>query len=269
MWQAVLSSRTAGGNGCPYCAGKEVSITNSLASLFPDIAAEWHPTKNGDLSPDKVVAGSGKSIWWKCPKEQDHEWEATLAHRTHGEGATGCPFCKGQKASISNSLASLFPEIAAEWHPTKNGDLTPDNVTAGSGKKVWWQCLNGSDHEWQAVVGSRTNLAAACPRCNKGWTVPGIRAFVSSLKEHLQTFTPAELYLLFQQNGLLTSAGKGKTFVKALSTGRFPKEEIEKFINGNPSLVDEFVQDTFSNSRSPERCRRKLSHGRDSSRPCG
>ena len=38
----------------------------------------------------------------------------------------------------------------------------------------------------------------------KGGQSTGIRAFVSSLKEHLQTFTPAELYLLFQQNGLLT-----------------------------------------------------------------
>ncbi len=91
-------------------------------------------------------------------------------------------------------------------------------------------------------MGSRTNLAAGCPRCNKGWTVAGIREFVSSLKEHLPTFTPAELYLLFQQNGLLAGEGQGKAFVKALSTGKFPAEEIEKFVNGEPSLVDDFVQ---------------------------
>jgi superfamily II DNA or RNA helicase len=41
---------------------------------------------------------------------------------------------------------------------------------------------------------------------------------------------------------LLATAGKSKTFVKALATGRFPKDEIEKFVNGVPSLVDEFVQ---------------------------
>src|SRR5262249_54388298 len=61
--------------------------------------------------------------------------------------------------------------------------------------------------------------------------------------DHLHIFTPAELYLLFQQNGLLASTGKGKSFVKALATGRFPKEEIEKFVNGEASLVDSFVQD--------------------------
>jgi superfamily II DNA or RNA helicase len=66
---------------------------------------------------------------------------------------------------------------------------------------------------------------------------------VASLQVHLSTFTPAELYLLFQQNGLLNSYGKGKGFAKALATGRFPKDEIEKFVNGAPSLVDSFIED--------------------------
>ena len=71
------------------CAGQRLSITNSLASRHPEIASEWHPTKNGDLTPDKVVAGSPKKAWWKCP--EGHEWKATLANRTKGE--TGCPSC--------------------------------------------------------------------------------------------------------------------------------------------------------------------------------
>jgi hypothetical protein len=49
--------------------------------------------------------------------------------------------------------------------------------------------------------------------------------------------------LIFLHNRLLTSEGKGKAFVKALATGRFPRTEIEKFINGGPSLVDQFIQD--------------------------
>ena len=46
------------------------------------------------------------------------------------------------------------PQLVAEWHPTKNRDLTPKDVTAGSNKKVWWQCEKG--HEWEAVIASRT-----------------------------------------------------------------------------------------------------------------
>jgi len=42
---------------------------------------------------------------------------------------------------------------------------------------------------------------------------------------------------------LLQATGKGRTFVKALATGRFPLEEIDKFAQGQPSLVDDFVGD--------------------------
>jgi hypothetical protein len=63
------------------------------------------------------------------------------------------------------------------------------------------------------------------------------------LKDHLPALTPAELYALFQQSGLLGSKGKGRGFVKALATGRFPKDEIEKFVNSMSSLVDQFVED--------------------------
>ena len=55
----------------------------------------------------------------------------------------------------SNCLSTLNPEIAKQWHPTKNGILTPYDFTASSGKKVWWKCPKGSDHEWQAVISSR------------------------------------------------------------------------------------------------------------------
>ncbi len=51
-------------------------------------------------------------------------------------------------------LADCDPELVAQWHPTKNGQLTPCDVTAGSGRKVWWKCPKGDDHEWPAIVAS-------------------------------------------------------------------------------------------------------------------
>ncbi len=108
-WEAVLKSRTSG-SGCPFCAGKRVSVTNSLATLQPELAAQWHPTKNGDLTPDMVVAGSEKKVWWKCPEGPDHEWEAILSSRTSGRG---CPFCTGKRVSVTNSLATQYPDLVA------------------------------------------------------------------------------------------------------------------------------------------------------------
>jgi superfamily II DNA or RNA helicase len=192
-------------------------------------------------SPEKVVAGSATERWWQCSKSPDHEWKATPDKRC--QLGTGCPFCAGRKVSATNSLATQYPSIAKEWHPTKNSDLTPQEVVAGTAQKVWWRCSSNQEHDSQATVVSRTRLGNGCPFCNSGWTLSKICFFVASLKEHLHTFSAAELYLIFQQSGLLQTEGKSKSFVKALTTGRFPTEEVEKFVNGESSIVDKFLQD--------------------------
>ena len=64
------------------------------------------------------------------------------------------------------SLAKLNPSLAKEWHPTKNGDLTAYDVTLGSGKKIWWKCSKGKDHEWEAIIVNR-NKGIGCPICSK------------------------------------------------------------------------------------------------------
>lgn len=47
------------------------------------------------------------------------------------------------KIKYEKSLANIYPDIALEWHPTRNGELTPYGVSAKSGKKVWWHCSEG------------------------------------------------------------------------------------------------------------------------------
>ena len=69
------------------------------------------------------------------------------------------------------SLAETHPEIAKQWHPTKNGDLSPNNVTPGSNKKVWWKCDKGDDHEWIVRIGDRVNYQTGCPICSKRMAV--------------------------------------------------------------------------------------------------
>ena len=38
-----------------------------------------------------------------------------------------------------SSLSSQYPDIAAEWNYEKNALLTPQMISYGSGKKVWWK----------------------------------------------------------------------------------------------------------------------------------
>lgn len=160
-WEAAIASRVRG-CGCPVCTGKTVVAgENDLAAAFPDIAAQWHSAKNGALAPEGCAAASNRKVWWSCPL--GHEYQASVSSRTvHG---SGCPYCAGRKVLKGfNDLATLEPGTAAQWHPTLNGALTPELVTAGSARKVWWQCAQG--HVWKAVIHSRTGAKrCGCPVC--------------------------------------------------------------------------------------------------------
>ncbi|WP_374202241.1 zinc-ribbon domain-containing protein [Arthrobacter sp. AK01] len=158
-WDAVIYSRRAG-TGCPYCAGVRIGFGNDLASNYPDLAKEWHPTKNAGLEPTAVAPRSNRKVWW-VGSDCGHEWEAVIANRTN-KSRSGCPYCSNQKVGFGNDLASHNPELAAEWHPTLNGDLRPDEVTAKARRNVWWRCSRG--HEWRAMIFKRA-AGADCERC--------------------------------------------------------------------------------------------------------
>ena len=63
-------------------------------------------------------------------------------------------------------LTVTHPDVAAQWHPTLNNGLKPENFTHGSQKKIWWLCGENSDHIWDAVIYSRTTGGAGCRFCS-------------------------------------------------------------------------------------------------------
>jgi hypothetical protein len=155
-YQAMVIERR-NGNGCPFCSGQRVGDDNNLAVLNPSLAKAWHPTRNGKLTASDVTLHSNKRVWWQCKK--GHEWQTNVNDRSRG---FGCPYCKGRKACKDNCLQTLNPKLAREWHPSKNGKLTPKDVTMGSSRKVWWKCRKG--HSWQSPVAIRKR-GHACPYC--------------------------------------------------------------------------------------------------------
>ena len=160
VWQAAPFTLAAG-SGCPFCAGKSVIPGETdLATTHPDIALQWHTERNGALTPKTVSQGSMKRVWWRC--ELGHEYQAHVFSRAQG---TGCPYCAGRKAWPGfNDLASQYPRLMEQWHPTLNGDLDPKTLTKGSHRSVWWRC--GEGHVWKTVVYARTRPnAAGCPVC--------------------------------------------------------------------------------------------------------
>lgn len=150
-WQATVASRVDQNVGCPYCSGRFAIVGETdLLTTHPEIAKEWHPTKNGTLTVDSIKAGTNKKVWWICPL--GHEYEASPSARTDLKKHTGCPICAGKRVLTGfNDFQTKYPEIAAQWHPSLNGDLKPTDVAPKSDKKVWWICSRG--HEWEACSG--------------------------------------------------------------------------------------------------------------------
>ena len=173
-WQASIIARIQG-NGCPFLANGNPKVWkgyNDLKTVNPLLAAEWHPSKNGTLKADDVTAGSEKKVWWLYPyddpntgKHFDFEWQATVKDRNGKQ--RGCPYLANGNPKVwngFNDLNTVNPELASEWHPTKNGVVTPSMVTAGSNRYAWWLCHRG--HEWRAVINSR-NQGRGCPYCSE------------------------------------------------------------------------------------------------------
>lgn len=136
---------------------------DNLGSRYPDVAKEWDREKNGEKCPRDFSPSSGKSVWWLCPK-CGHSWQAQISNRTNG---SGCPCCLSNKVVVAgkNDLATTHSYLAKEWHPTKNGNLTPQMVTYGAGRKVWWLCPN--NHAYEAQVMHRSH-GTECPKCHAG-----------------------------------------------------------------------------------------------------
>ena len=162
-YKASITDKTRSNpTGCPICASHRVLPGfNDLATKAPQLAKEWDYEKNSDLTPQDILASSGKKFWWKC--EKGHSYQATPNNRICSH--TGCPYCSSHKLLPGfNDLETKNPRLASEWNHEKNSGLTPRDVMSGSGRKVWWKCEKG--HEWQAVILSR-NRGNGCPICAK------------------------------------------------------------------------------------------------------
>ena len=83
-WQTSVKARHAG-ERCPICANmRVVSGVNDLATLRPDLAAQW--SDRNDSAPSEVTIESHRKAWWigSC----GHEWEAEI--RSRSRNGNGC-----------------------------------------------------------------------------------------------------------------------------------------------------------------------------------
>lgn len=186
-WRAPVANRTKG-MGCPYFTNKKVFPgLNDLATTHPHLALQWHPLKNGALTPEQVTYGCSKQVWWyleyydeELGKTIEFEWKSSVNARTNRD--TGCPYLSNAAVwTVYNDLKTRYPEIAAEWDYERNGDLIPEKVIATSNISVWWKIpyMNPQTGQtlylsWQTRISNRTISQTACPYLTNTAVYPGL-----------------------------------------------------------------------------------------------
>lgn len=167
QWRATVASRTGSlksqPTGCPVCANVLiVPEINSFEALQPLLMQEWDWEAN-DVLPSDISEKSSALRSWKCSKH-GHPYTASPSARVvRGQG---CPYCAGKKVLAEfNDLGTVMPKMAAQWHPTKNGSVTPQMVTRASNFRATWRCDVEPTHEWTVRVCDRFTYTTDCPHC--------------------------------------------------------------------------------------------------------
>lgn len=150
------------------------SVRNSLAERCPEIAEEWHPTKNHEWRPSALSWKSERKVWWLCAC-CGRDYEMTIAHRVGGNGCPSCARMKSAKTYRRNRIAKVGclsdEKLLAEWDYARNGNLRPEQFSPGCEDKVWWKCRI-CGYEWQAKIANRTH-GRGCPCCTNRVVVKG------------------------------------------------------------------------------------------------
>lgn len=156
-WNCKINDRTGKNLGCPICSGyRFISGINDIATKMSHLTKEWDDGE--DIT--KVYWKTKRRYRWICSKK--HSYSVSPYRRSLGYG---CPYCAERKLLTGyNDLATKNPEILKYWNFSKN-EITPSEITAQSGKKIWWLCNKNIEHEWFATVNDVSNGKSNCPHC--------------------------------------------------------------------------------------------------------
>lgn len=147
------------GGRCQTCQGRIlIPGVNDLATKRPDVAWTWNYARNGEFTPDQVKPGSGRMVWWICPR--GHEFQERVVNRCHCPKLT-CPIETGRiLLSGVSDLATREPRLVVDWDYGRN-DCRPDEIVPGRASR-YWTCSAG--HTQKASVVNRRK-AGGCTLC--------------------------------------------------------------------------------------------------------
>lgn len=167
---------------------KTLKLTESLLFTHPEIASEWHPSKNGKLTPDLFPPGSADVMWWHCSK-CGNEWKSSIVNRIKGHGCNICATDR-RKNTKRDTILARSGSIDKEWclldWDYEINEFGPEHYTNGSGEVVSWRC-HKCGHKWKASICDRTrDNRNGCPLCSGKVIVSGVNDLSTLMPELMQ-----------------------------------------------------------------------------------
>ncbi len=125
----------------------------------------WDYKKNNEC-PNLVSYQSHKLYYWKCVKNNNHQWKAppNRIYTNLNNESIGCAYCAGQQVYDKNCLAYQYPNISKHWDYKKNKD-TPYDVTGSSNKKRWFKCEKNLHPTYLQIIQTKS-YGGKCPFCS-------------------------------------------------------------------------------------------------------
>jgi len=176
IWEASISNRTRGGNGCTVCSGRSLLVGfNDFQTTNPELAKQLVGT-----DPRSFVGGHAK-MQWKC--NLGHTWMAQVNNRV--SHLQGCPVCTNKKILVGfNDFLTTDPLLAQE---IVDGD--PRTFTRGTTKKYKWRCEMG--HNYLTTPLHRIS-GYGCHFCSGKYVLVGFNDFLTTNPEDAKHLVNAD-----------------------------------------------------------------------------
>jgi hypothetical protein len=223
-WPTSINNRKNAGTGCPSCAGQ---AKQSIFETHPELCKDIDPSKNNGYD-GTTWKGVLDIVNWTC-HICNYDWPTSISARSNN--GTGCPSCSSK---AKQSLFETNPELCKDIDPSKNDGY--DGTTWKAQKDIVnWTC-HICEHDWPAPIKNRKCNGTGCPSCAGQCLVSKIRQFFSDILDLIDVLSPAELRKISSLKGAI--GGYLAPVIKSVAHGMISKEEVEKFINKEDSVID-------------------------------
>lgn len=174
-FDSVLGSITSG-RWCGYCSHDRLCDAENCNMCYENSFAShpkavyWDYDMNGNIKPRDVFKNNNKKYFFTC-NDCHHIFDVSLSNLSAIK-ERWCPYCGRNKLCDDVNCQRCFNGSFASHNKSKlwsskNGVLTPRQITKSSGKKYWFTCET-CIHDFEMAISHiiRNDSEKTCPICS-------------------------------------------------------------------------------------------------------